>query len=72
MRGKWVWRVAVVALIAFAVGFGLVALSTTAEAKAPCRCPMIVAPVICDDGKIYVNLCVAQCQRARHCVPYPL
>ncbi len=72
MRAKWVWRAALVALIAFAVGFGLVALSTTAEARPPCRCPMIVAPVICDNGQVYVNLCFAQCQRAKNCVPYPL
>lgn len=71
MRGKNLfWRLALVAFIVFAVGFGMVALSTTAQAKPPCRCPLIVAPVICDNGKVYVNSCFASCDRARNCVPY--
>ena len=34
------------------------------------RCPMIYAPVICDGGKIYSNLCIAEAHHAKNCVPY--
>ena len=43
--------------------------STPAEAGAPCRCPLIVAPVMCDNGKTYINQCEANCHHARNCVP---
>jgi hypothetical protein len=62
-------KLAVVLLFVFSVGFGLTALFTTAEAKGPCRCPMIYAPVECDKGKIYPNQCVADCRNAKNCVP---
>lgn len=35
-----------------------------------CLCPKIYAPVICDNGKVYPNQCVADCRNARNCVPY--
>ena len=54
------------------VGAGLVALmattATPAEA-ARCICPKIYAPVVCDKGKTYPNQCVADCRRAKNCVP---
>ncbi len=51
----------------FAVG--AVALFTDAEARGPCRCPQIYAPVECDNGKTYPNQCVADCRNARNCQP---
>ncbi|HEV8337979.1 MAG TPA: hypothetical protein VGR67_16330 [Candidatus Polarisedimenticolia bacterium] len=33
-------------------------------------CPQIYAPVICDNGKVYPNQCVADQHHAKHCVPY--
>jgi hypothetical protein len=33
------------------------------------RCPLIYAPVICDHGKTYPNLCVAEQHHAKNCVP---
>ena len=44
------------------------AISTPAEA-APCRCPLIYAPVVCDHGRTYPNQCVADCHNAQNCVP---
>ncbi len=71
-KPRWASRVAFVLLIVFAIGFGLAALSSVAEAKGPCRCPLIYAPVQCDNGKVYPNLCVAQCHNAKNCIPLPL
>jgi len=33
-------------------------------------CPRLYAPVICDDGKVYVNMCYADKHHATGCVPY--
>jgi len=33
------------------------------------RCPLIYAPVICDNGKTYPNQCVADQHHAKNCVP---
>jgi len=33
------------------------------------RCPLIYAPVICDHGKTYPNLCYAEQHHAKNCVP---
>jgi hypothetical protein len=33
-------------------------------------CPRLYAPVICDDGKVYVNMCYAEKHHAENCVPY--
>ena len=39
-----------------------------AQAEAAGRCPLIYAPVICDHGKTYPNLCVANQHHAKNCV----
>lgn len=45
--------------------------SRQSEAQASAtRCPLIYAPVICDGGKIYSNLCLAEAHHAKNCVPY--
>ena len=33
------------------------------------RCPLIYGPVICDNGKTYPNMCVADQHHAKNCVP---
>ena len=35
-----------------------------------CKCPTIWDPVICNDGKVYSNACMARCYGARGCTPY--
>ena len=66
--------IALAALLAIvAATFAAVALlsetATPAQAGA-CRCPLIYAPVICDNGKVYSNQCFANCAHAKNCVPY--
>lgn len=34
-----------------------------------CLCPLIYAPVTCDNGKTYPNQCEADCHHARNCKP---
>jgi hypothetical protein len=62
-------RLAVVALFVVSVGIGIAAMFTEAKA-APCRCPMLYAPVICDHDRVYPNMCIAECKHAKNCVPY--
>lgn len=58
-----------------ALVLGLFSVLSTVEAKkpggggGPCICPMIYAPVECDNGKVYSNQCVADCHHAQNCVP---
>ena len=55
-----------------AATFGAMALvsETTSPVMAgPCRCPLLYAPVICDNGKTYPNQCWADCRNAKNCVP---
>lgn len=62
--------------IAMVVAVGVVAanaaLTVTAKAKPPggCECANIDNPVICSNGKVYINPCVASCFGATGCVPY--
>lgn len=65
---KKTFRFTIAAAFAFALAFGVSSLFTEAEA-ARCICPKIYAPVKCDNGKTYSNLCLAQCQNAKNCVP---
>lgn len=37
--------------------------------EARCLCPLIWAPVICDNGRTYPNACEARCAHAKNCVP---
>lgn len=63
-------RVALVAgLLAFSFAIGAFALFTEATAAPRCICPDVYAPVVCDNGKTYPNLCVAQCKHATGCEP---
>lgn len=52
---------------------GTASMFTDAEAKGPkrpggCVCPMVYAPVECDQG-VFSNQCVADCHNATNCVP---
>jgi hypothetical protein len=58
---------AVAVVLALVVGF--FSVFTEVEAKGPCRCPMIYAPVQCDHGRIFPNQCVADCRNGKNCVP---
>jgi hypothetical protein len=68
--------VAIAILIAAAAITAAISLFPPAEAKPPgggggggCICPMVWAPVECDNGKTYSNQCVANCHNAKNCVP---
>lgn len=65
---KFAARALVAAAVAAAIGLGAFAFVTDAQA-APCRCPLIYAPVVCDNGKTYSNQCLADCHHAKNCVP---
>ena len=67
---KKTWKAWLAVVLLAAAGVGVVALApTTTEAKGPCICPQIYAPVVCDNGKTYPNACVAECRNGRNCVP---
>ena len=56
-------------LAAAAVTIGTISV---AMAGPSAKCPLIYAPVICDGGKVYSNLCIANQHHAKNCVPYGL
>ena len=45
-------------------------VASRAASAGPQKCPNIVAPVICDNGVVYVNSCYASLAHAKNCVPY--
>jgi len=66
MNKKLIARLSGLALAAVAGGL----LVTTTQAGGPPVCPQIYAPVICSNGKVYVNQCYADRHHATGCVPY--
>jgi len=56
-------------VMAAAVIVGALALVTEAQAAPRCICPQVYAPVVCDNGQTYPNLCVANCKHATGCEP---
>ena len=66
MSKKLFARLAGLALVVFAGGV----LATSAHAAGPHLCPLIYAPVICSNGKVYPNQCYADKAKAKNCVPY--
>jgi hypothetical protein len=56
------------ALLAVLV-IGIAAVVPPPAEAGPCFCPLVYAPVICDNGKTYPNIWCAQCKHARNCVP---
>ena len=72
MKRTVVLRVVVAVLVALAIGVGAMSMFTPVEAKGPCRCPLVYAPVQCDHDRVYPNMCVAECHNAQNCVPLPL
>jgi hypothetical protein len=64
-------RVLVAFGICLALVLGVFSVFSPVEARkgGPCICPMVYAPVECDNGKIYSNQCVADCRHAKNCVP---
>jgi len=66
---RWI-KLALAAALLIVLGVGAAMwFAPPAEAKGPCRCPQIYAPVECDNGKTYPNQCVADCRNARNCTP---
>lgn len=61
--------IAIGAAVAAVFLAGVAALFVPAEAAPACLCPDIYAPVKCSNGKTYPNLCVANCRKAKNCVP---
>jgi hypothetical protein len=59
--------VATVMMVAIAIG--AFSLFTEVQAAGGCICPMIYAPVLCDNGRTYTNGCFASCAHAHNCVP---
>lgn len=68
MKPKGMARVVLATVAALALVAGVAAVYTEVEAGG-CRCPLIYAPVKCDNGKTYANQCLADCQHAKNCVP---
>ena len=65
--------IALVGAVAMAaIVFGSLTVFTEVEARGRCICPKVYAPVVCDNGKTYSNLCLANCKNATGCVPVPL
>ena len=48
---------------------GVVGGQPVGQNESSARCPLIYAPVICDNGKTYPNQCVADQHHAKNCVP---
>jgi hypothetical protein len=69
LRSARTWKAAFACLLIAAACFGVASLFTETQAKGPCICPQVYAPVQCDHGKIYPNQCVADCRHAKNCVP---
>jgi hypothetical protein len=66
MQKKLFARLSGLALALFAVGV----LAASAHAAGPKICPLIYAPVLCSNGKVYPNQCYADKAHAKDCVPY--
>ena len=70
-RSMTLWSVVLGVIVFSAIGAGMLAVSATpAVAAGGCICPEIYAPVICSNGVVYPNACVAGCHHAKDCVPY--
>ena len=63
-------RSLIVVSVACVLAVGSFSLFSEAQAiGGGCICPMIYAPVKCDNGRTYSNACVASCAHAKNCVP---
>lgn len=69
IRSKRLWTTLAGCAVVAALAFGTVAVFSEAQAAPRCICPDVYAPVVCDNGKTYPNLCVANCKRAKNCEP---
>ena len=69
-------RGTIVPKLTLAVLLSLGAMLTAARTEAgflpgpPVDCPMNYAPVICSNGCVYANSCIANAEGATGCVPY--
>ncbi len=64
-----------VAVVALAIGGGLLVMTVEADAGTgppePCRCGPVFDPVVCNGGRQFPNQCEADCANARSCQPLP-
>jgi hypothetical protein len=61
-----------IAVCAITIVGGASLIMPVAEARTPpnaCECAAIDLPVICSNGRTYLNPCIASCQGATDCVP---
>ena len=61
-------RLLTLAVIVSSVAVAIASLSVASAG--PPVCPLIYAPVICDNGSVYPNQCEADRHHGRNCVPY--
>mgnify|MGYP001052829282 FL=1 len=61
---------AAAAMLGMLLGGPMVDKVEQPQLESAIRCPAVYAPVICDNGKIYPNLCEADKHHATVCVPY--
>lgn len=70
-RLTWTRRTFFIASIGSALAYGAVAATARPPGGRPgCECAPIDLPVLCSDGRVYLNPCVASCAGATGCVPY--
>lgn len=70
MNRRKLWtRSTLVAALGAVFAAGMFSLASPVQAAGPCICPKIYAPVVCDNGKVYSNQCLADCRHAKNCVP---
>ena len=70
MRRALVACTVILTLFVAAIATVTLLSETATRAEARCLCPLIYAPVVCDNGKTYPNQCEADCHHAKNCVPY--
>jgi hypothetical protein len=70
MKRTMVVRIVLFAVMVAAIAAAAIASESSSKAQgSACRCPLIYAPVVCDNGRTYPNQCVANCHHAKGCVP---
>lgn len=81
---KTAWKTCLVLLVVAAIVGGATEIlagkppvNNCPKPKPGCFCPDLYAPVVCDNGCRYSNICVAKCAGATNCIgvgpgPIPL
>lgn len=64
------FRLAVSLVVTFVLGLAWHAAATPPPRPWACECAYIEAPVLCPNGVVYINPCVASCFGQEDCEPY--